>query len=189
MRSAQYFMKRVLRLTASPHSVAAGVAAGVFASFTPFLGFHFAIAFTICYVISGNLIAAAAGTFFGNPLTFPFMWTSTYAVGKFILSGAQSTGNGHGHHRIAEIANTDILSIGLSGLIEKIASIWEPVIKPMAVGSVPIGIAFAFFFYLITRWAAVKFRHARQKRLAERARTRGEATVTPVADPADTVVS
>ncbi|MCB1460959.1 MAG: DUF2062 domain-containing protein, partial [Nitratireductor sp.] len=91
LRSTQYLAKRVLRLTASPHSVAAGVAAGVFASFTPFLGFHFMIAFAVSYVIAGNLIAAAAGTFFGNPLTFPFIWASTYGLGRFILSGAQST--------------------------------------------------------------------------------------------------
>ena len=188
-RSAQYVTKRVLRLTASPHSVAAGVAAGVFASFTPFLGFHFMIAFAVSYFIAGNLIAAAMGTFFGNPLTFPFMWASTYAAGKFILSGAHSAGNGHGHQRIAEIANTDILSIGFTGLIEKIASIWEPVIKPMAVGSVPIGVVFAFLFYLLTRWAAVKFRHARRNRLAERARTRGQTGISTDADPADTVVS
>ena len=44
LRSAQYFIKRVLRLSATPHAIAAGVAAGVFASFTPFLGFHFVIA-------------------------------------------------------------------------------------------------------------------------------------------------
>ena len=178
LRSTQYLAKRVLRLTASPHSVAAGVAAGVFSSFTPFLGFHFMIAFAVSYVIAGNLIAAAAGTFFGNPLTFPFIWASTYATGRFILSGAQSTVTSTAHERMAEIAHSNLIELGLVGLLHKIDAMWEPVIKPMAVGAVPIGTMVAILFYIVTRWSAVKFRQARLKRLAERARDRngGEGT-------------
>ncbi|MCG6856763.1 MAG: DUF2062 domain-containing protein [Salaquimonas sp.] len=188
-RSTQYLVKRVLRLTASPHSVAAGVAAGVFASFTPFLGFHFMIAFAVSYVIAGNLIAAAAGTFFGNPLTFPFIWASTYGLGRFILSGAQSTVSNTAHQRMAEIAHSNLIELGLIGLINKIDALWEPVIKPMAIGAVPIGTMVAICFYLLTRWAAVKFRHARLKRLTERARSRTDNGATPPkASSADTLV-
>ena len=193
LRSTQYLAKRVLRLTASPHSVAAGVAAGVFASFTPFLGFHFMIAFAVSYVIAGNLIAAAAGTFFGNPLTFPFIWASTYGLGRFILSGAQSTVTGTAHQRMAEIAHSDLIELGLMGLIQKIDAMWEPVIKPMAVGAVPIGTLVAIGFYLVTRWAAVKFRAARLKRLSERARHNSlgaepRKVVPSEANSADTLV-
>ena len=38
----------ILRLRASPHAIAAGVAAGVFASFIPFLGLHIIIAAVVC---------------------------------------------------------------------------------------------------------------------------------------------
>lgn len=184
-RSALYVTKRVLRLTASPHAIAAGVAAGVFASFTPYLGFHFIIAFAVSYVIAGNFIAAALGTFFGNPLTFPFIWASTFATGKFILSGALVAGGGGSHHRIAEIAHSDIFSLGLTGLVEKIAALWDPVIKPMSVGAIPLGVVVAIIIYLLTRWGAVKFRHARQKRLAERASIRSNgAGRTGAADAA-----
>jgi uncharacterized protein (DUF2062 family) len=181
-RSFLYVTKRILRLTTSPHSVAAGVAAGVFASFTPYLGFHFMIAFAISYVIAGNFLAAALGTFFGNPVTFPFIWASTYATGKFILSGAQGTGTGN-HHRIAEIANSDIFSVGISGMVDRIAQIWDPVLKPMSVGCIPLGVLFAIGFYLLTRWGATRFRLARQKRLDERMRSRIEAVSVP--DSAD----
>jgi hypothetical protein len=84
-RSARYFAKRVLRLSGSPHAVAAGVAAGVFASFTPFLGFHFIIGIAIAFLIGGNFLAAALGTAFGNPITFPIIWATTYKVGGLIL--------------------------------------------------------------------------------------------------------
>jgi hypothetical protein len=44
-RSFRYYWKRMLRIKATPHAIAAGVAAGAFASFTPFMGFHFILAF------------------------------------------------------------------------------------------------------------------------------------------------
>jgi uncharacterized protein len=171
MRSAKYVTKRILRLTASPHAVAAGIAAGVFASFTPFLGFHFVIAFLISYVIAGNFVAAALGTFFGNPFTFPFIWASTFAVGRFILTGATAPlfHNGAPHTRLGEIDASGIFAIGFGGMAHKIASLWEPVVKPMMIGAIPLGIIAGIFAYLTTRWVAVGFRNARKKRLAAKA--------------------
>lgn len=171
MRSGKYVTKRVFRLTASPHGIAAGVAAGVFASFTPFLGFHFVIAFALAYLIAGNFIAAAMGTFFGNPFTLPFIWASTYATGKFILSGATGTNGTNNAERFGEIANADFFAHGFHGLAAKIASIWEPVILPMTVGAIPLGVSFAISAYLITRWLAIVFRDHRRRVIAEKAAT------------------
>ena len=64
-RSAKYFSKRILRLRATPHAIAAGVAAGVFASFFP-LGVHFIIAAAVAWLFAGNLVAAALGTGFAK---------------------------------------------------------------------------------------------------------------------------
>jgi uncharacterized protein len=172
VRSAKYIAKRVLRLTGSPHTIAAGVAAGVFASFTPFLGFHFIIAFAVAYIIAGNFIAAAMGTFFGNPLSFPFIWASTYSVGHFILSGAGShgpAGTGSAHLRLGEIARADFFEVGISGIWEKISGLWDPVVKPMLVGAIPLGIAAGIVAYVITRWLAIAFRAARKKQLEGKA--------------------
>ncbi len=86
--------KRILRITASPHAIAAGVAAGVFTSFTPFMGLHFLVAFVLAFVLRGNMIASALGTFFGNPLSFPLIWAATFSTGNFVLgnSGSESGG-------------------------------------------------------------------------------------------------
>ena len=176
-RSVLYVIKRILRLSTSSHSVAAGVAAGVFSAFTPFLGLHFLIAIAIAYLIAGNLLAAALGTFIGNPLTFPLIWTSTYATGKFILSGEHSGGGEH--HRVAELASHGLFADGISGMVERIARIWDPVLKPMSVGAIPLGLAFAIVFYVLTRWGATKFRQARQRRLDQRLRDRGAAAPLP----------
>ncbi|MGB8287975.1 MAG: DUF2062 domain-containing protein [Rhizobium ruizarguesonis] len=50
LRSIRYIAIRVLRLKATPHAVAAGVAAGVAVSCTPFLGFHFIMAFCLAFI-------------------------------------------------------------------------------------------------------------------------------------------
>ena len=52
-RSLQYFAKRVLRLRATPHAGAAGVAAGIFASFFP-LGLHVVIAMVVAWLVAGG---------------------------------------------------------------------------------------------------------------------------------------
>lgn len=158
-RSAQYFAKRALRLSATPHAIAAGVAAGVFASFTPFVGFHFMIAAAIAWIIRGNLVASAIGTFVGNPLTFPLVWGATLEIGKLILHGWYPAGMGP-------------QDIGHLLWHLEFAELWEPFLKPMAVGSLPLGLAAALLCYVLTRWAAVAFREQRKKHLAEWARNR-----------------
>jgi uncharacterized protein len=156
-RSARYFSKRVLRISGTPHAVAAGVAAGVFASFLPYPGFHFLLAAVLAWICAGNLIASAIGTAVGNPLTFPLIWGSTYEAGRFILEG-----RGPRQPREMDlIAAFRRLDFG---------QLWEPLLKPMTVGAIPLGLAFALIFYFLTRWATVAFRNRRQKRLAEKAR-------------------
>ena len=154
LRSGKYFIKRILRLSGSPYTIAAGVAAGVFTSFTPFLGFHFIIAWSIAFCIGGNLLAAAIGTGIGNPITFPFIWGATYSTGCF-LTGRQMV---HGH---LQNLRHDLLH-------ESFSSIW-PTIKVMAIGAVPVGLLFALIFYFITQHAAIAYQHRRKAFLARKA--------------------
>ncbi|APH71704.1 hypothetical protein BSQ44_10245 [Aquibium oceanicum] len=161
-RSAQYFAKRVLRLTATPHAIAAGVAAGVFVSFLPFLGLHFLLAGVFAWIMAGNLIASAFGTAIGNPLTFPLIWAATYKTGCMIL-GYGKAGEADPLHLGHKLGHLDF------------AQLWDPLLKPMTVGGIPLGMAFAIGFYLLTRWSVAAFRKQRQNRLLERAKRRAEA--------------
>lgn len=161
-RSAQYFAKRALRLRATPHAIAAGVAAGAFASFTPFLGFHFLLAAGLAWLLGGNLIASAIGTAVGNPLTFPFIWGITYKLGQFILY-ARHPGEMAPMHLGHVLGHMEF------------SRLWEPFLKPMVVGAIPLGLSVALILYLLTRWSVITFREQRRKRLAERARRRASA--------------
>jgi len=157
-RSFQYLIKRVLRLTATPHAIAAGVAAGVFASWTPLLGFHFVLAFALSYVLAGNMMAAALGTAFGNPLSFPFIWASTLKLGNMLIG--------------VEVAHQR--HVDLEALLRRldVGQLWDPVIKPMLIGAIPPGIVCAVGFYILTYWGVNLFQRRRKSKLAARAKAR-----------------
>jgi hypothetical protein len=159
-RSVSYIMKRILRLTASPHAVAAGVAAGVFSAFTPFMGLHVILALVIAWLIAGNLVAAALGTLVGNPVTFPIIWGATWEVGHVTAPGAQPH---------AAAAGSGMHEIGLGGLLGNLPEIWEPLLKPMTIGAIPLGLFFSLIAYFSVRWLAARFRRERHARIAARA--------------------
>lgn len=155
-RSLSYLKKRVLRLNASPHAIAAGFAAGILATFTPFVGFHFLLAFAISYCIAGNMAASALGCVAaGNPLTYPAIWASTYEFGRFLLNSDQVRG-------------LSDRGLGNALMHMDFTAIWNPVLKPMLVGAVPIGIGCAVVGYAAVYLAAGSFQSRRARRMREK---------------------
>nr|WP_306265996.1 DUF2062 domain-containing protein [Pararhizobium sp. IMCC3301] len=171
-RSFQYVSKRVLRLSASPHVVAIGFAAGVFASFTPFIGFHFVICFILAYFMRGNLVAAALGTWVGNPFTFPFIWFYTYKLGNLVL---------HGHEGALTMGQISgrLLNVSFANLIE--------LLKPMTIGGILLGVPAAFISYFIVRRLVFVYQRSRlaaiarrtEKRVLDKMLHRGEGHAEP----------
>lgn len=155
-RSFKYFGKRVLRLTGSPHAVAAGVAAGVAASCTPFIGFHFLLSFVIAYVVRGNMLAAALGTAVGNPLTFPFIWVVTFQIGTRV----QSVWQEGPPRRLPPNFVQSVLDTGFDAI--------SPLLMPMIIGAIPLGLATGLSFYVITRGGVSIYQRGRRERMAER---------------------
>lgn len=160
-RYATYLRKKVLRLSASPHAIGAGVASGAAVSMYPLIGLHFLLGFLVAYVTRGNMIAAAIGTAWGNPITFPFFFALSYGVGDWLRGG-----NGVGPEEAGQIgAVGDHLSHGLfSGGLE---AIW-PAFSTMMIGAVPVSIVVYLVFYFVVRWLVTGFRTARQARMAAR---------------------
>jgi uncharacterized protein (DUF2062 family) len=155
-RSLRYLTKRLLRLRGSPHSVAAGFAAGVFIAFLPIPGFHLPIAALAAWLIAGDVVASALGSTVGNPLTWPAIWGATYELGRFILDGHQA-GPAPAPH-FAHMLHSMHLS-----------ELWDPLLKPMLLGAIPLGLAAAVVSYFVTRFSVGAFHRQRRARLAERA--------------------
>ncbi len=159
-RAWLYHMHRLARKNVSPHSLAIGVAAGAFASFTPLIGFHFILAGVLAYLLGGNLLASAVGTAVGNPLTFPFIWLATYNVGA-IMMGRET--------RTAVTVQPDY-SMGdayATGLWAYASELWaklESVIVPMIIGGIPLGLICAATCYWLVRRVIATLQAARQAR-------------------------
>ena len=168
-RSFQYGWRRVWRLSGTPHAIALGVAAGVFASCTPFFGFHILLAMLVAWVIRGNLVASALGTFVGNPLTFPLIFFVVFEVGQFMVGAPP----GHVDPEIEEVVQQ-------AGAFDRLL----PHIVPLLVGALPVGIVLGCVFYVITRSGVEAYQSQRRKLLEERARARAEAAASKRAEAA-----
>ena len=119
------------------------------------MGFHLVICAIACLIIRGNMIAAAFGTFIGNPLTFPFIWLATFNTGKFLLGEA-----GVRHMRIGDISRA---------LFEQSFADIVPLLMTMATGGLLLGTIAAVPTYVLTRWLVNTYQDARRRRLQERA--------------------
>ena len=157
-RAWRYLVHRVARLSASPHAIALGFAAGAFASFTPFIGFHFILAGLLAFSLRASVIASAIGTVVGNPVTFPFIWLASYNIGAAILGRATKS-------ELLIDLSSDIGGIVSGGLLSQISSLWriiEPILFPLLIGGIPLGIACATLCYCLVR-VSVEQLKARRK--------------------------
>lgn len=160
-RSLRYILLRLMRVRATPHQLAFGCAIGVFAAITPLVGLQMALAGLLAIVLNASFTAAMLGTFFGNPIVWAVIWPTTYATGSYMLGG-------HGGLDQAALQAQFVvfwdsvreLSPDMVGAA--LAILW-PVVKPMLLGSVPVGLAIAFGFYFATKRAAVTYQMRRRK--------------------------
>lgn len=147
-RRVTYLSKRVMRLSATPHSVARGFAVGAFFAFSPLLGLHALLAAALTVLLRGNIVAALIGTAICNPLTLPVILGADYEFGHLLLTGARPEGDTG------------------SMTTEAFGSVW-PVIAPIMVGSIVLGSIAAAVGYLGVFGAVKSFQDQRRHRLAE----------------------
>ncbi|MFC3073017.1 DUF2062 domain-containing protein [Shinella pollutisoli] len=151
-RPARYLAKRILRLSATPHAVATGVAAGTFSAFTPLLGFHAILALALAWLLAGNLVAAVLATAIANPLTIPVIAVGTLRTGEGLL----------GVHAAQAVTAGELFDM-LEHL--EFSELWQPVLKPMLAGAALLGLAAALLSYAVTRLAVGGFKARRRARL------------------------
>ncbi|WP_320199344.1 DUF2062 domain-containing protein [Agrobacterium sp. rho-13.3] len=161
-RSLRYMKLKLVRLSASPYSVAAGVAIGVAVAWTPFLGVHIIIAMALGFILRANLVAAALGTTFANPITFPLIWASTWELGHFMLGRGDSNASGHVDF-VTMFSHMNFLQL------------WRPVLEPMTVGAL-IPAALSAIIAYVSVYAIIRgFRTRKHQLLAQHAANRNSA--------------
>lgn len=154
-----YHWRRLLRVRATPHEVALGCAAGVFAACTPFLGFQMALAGALAVLLRVSVPAALVGTFVGNPLSWPAIWSASYIAGAWMLGLDAASAAG----RITDSASQ--LSATLTGpgevTIDAAMLNLSPIWQPMLLGGLLIGLLAAAVSYYPTRRAVRVFQKRR----------------------------
>lgn len=168
MRPFLYRAKCALRLRDSVHAIAMGVAIGAFVSFTPLMGLHILLACGLAWVLRGNVVASVLGTAVGNPFTFPAIWLASYRTGSWLL--------GRATQREGAAENLADVFLRTEGAwYDVIVGMWHPLIWPMLVGGLPLGVLAGAACYVLTRQGAGAFQAARAKRAAMRERARAKA--------------
>lgn len=158
-RAWRFLVLRIARLSASPHAVALGFAAGAFASFTPFVGFHFFLAVLLAFLLRASILASAIGTVVGNPVTFPLIWLAAYNIGVATLGRTTKT-----ELLLAHPPNSEDIVSG--GFLSQASLLWrsiEPVFLPLLIGGIPLGLVCAALCYWLVRMSVEQFKTRRRR--------------------------
>ncbi len=166
-RSLRYYGKRLLRISATPHQVALGLAIGVFAASSPFVGLHIILAGIVAWLLRGNIAAAILGTILSNPLTFLPIVMADYKIGHILLS---AFGNVQAIplSEIRQMFDGLSLSQAWSSLLEA----WEPVMMPIILGGVVLGAILGSLSYICAYRATFQFQKRHKEKMAEKLKLR-----------------
>ena len=147
-RAVKYMWYRLRRIPDSPSAIAAGFAGGVAMAISPLIGTHMVLALGLAWLIRANYVAAIVGTWVINPWTAPPVWFATYYVGR-MMEGLPVLGRANAPSFIKMFKGLTEAALRLDlNLFGR--DVW-PVLKPMILGSIPIGLASALVIYAVLK--------------------------------------
>jgi uncharacterized protein (DUF2062 family) len=154
-RLSRYSYLRVVRIKAPAESIALGMALGVFAGALPFLSLQMAIAVALAFVMRGNIIAAALGTWWSNPFNWALIFPLLYMLGKVFVPV-----------EVAHLSINEFLNLPLLDLLQRS---WKWLLIT-TLGGFIAGIPLAMITYFVTLRAVLIYHDRRAKRRLERQR-------------------
>ena len=160
-RAIEYLSHRIKRLQDSPHRIALGLSFGVFASFSPLFGFHFVLGALLAYVFKANIFASILGTFFGNPITFPFIAAVSVRTGNFILDRISIIEN---EQSISDTWEFNSEFTSLSVFEKFLVEVYFEKLIPYSIGGIICGIIAALIVYLLSKPLISSYQKRKKKR-------------------------
>jgi len=158
-RAARYYYLKFLRLQGDPHSLALGVAVGLFVGITPTIPLHTALILILAWILRGNILAALiAATAISNPLTWLPQYYFCWRLGSWLLPGRLSW------PRIQELLGLLTSGTGFKESLALLGQLGLEAVAVMLVGGVLLAIPFTCAGYILS----FKFFRALRKKRQEK---------------------
>jgi uncharacterized protein (DUF2062 family) len=186
-RAFVYYVRRLARLSGTPHNIAAGFACGVAISFTPLVGFHVLLGCLLALIVRGNFLAMVVGTLVGNPWTLPLMWLGSYEVGKLLL-GADFSAIELRPSVFQDLVGDLIAAAKEAGplaVLKGLAADLSVIGRPVLIGSIPLGTAVGLLTYLPLVRVIAAYQEARRRRREQRRRAGADGRLKAAGAPTD----
>jgi uncharacterized protein (DUF2062 family) len=172
-RATSYAMHRLRRLPDPPHRIARGMFAGLFIGTLPLPGAQLAGALLLAWVMRGNFIAAALGTFWSNPVTTPLIAVPSIALGHWMLGIERPLSAPAVMDAFAQAGGEiwrNLLALFGRGEFhwDALQLFMHDIYWPYFVGSIAPGIAVGLIGYYISLPVVRAYQGLRAKRLRER---------------------
>lgn len=161
-RWARFQYLRLMRQSASAHSLAMGLAVGVFAGFLPIIPVQMAVAVALAFPVRGNKAAAALGTWVSNPVNVVPMYALMYWVGGMFVPNSATFDP-------ARLDMRDMLASGADFFLV------------MLLGGMVLGIPAAFITYVLTFRGVNAYRQRRTIKLLRAWQARRDAEAAKAA--------
>ncbi len=129
---------RVMAIQATPHSIALGLAIGIFFGFTPLLSLKTLLSIGVAWLFGGNKIAAAVSVQL-HDLLLPFMpaiYLWEYRLGYWVLHGQLPRRVGFRPLALLDYVHWDV---------------FFRIVRPTLIGSLIVGLPSAAIVYVVCR--------------------------------------
>lgn len=177
-RGIDYYSHRIKRIPDTPHKIAIGIAAGLFASFNPFFGLHLVLGGLFAWFVRGNILAGIVATFVVNPFTLPFIAAMSLWTGRVVF--------GLGSDNPQSIGLIEAFIDGFIGMWQvvgswfglgeapwdKLAIFWQQLLFPYLIGGILPGIIIAGLAYYLSKPLIGAYQKRRRARMHEKASQR-----------------
>jgi len=158
------FVVWLMMLNDTPHSIAMGVAVGIFIGLTPTVGVQMLLVVAVSLFIRCNRTVGCAMVWLTNPLTMVPIYFANYMVGTWVLRIAPLKIDVFGR-KITDAFHHVYWHERLSAMVRAMGRLALDLAGPLWLGSVLVGGLLALPAYFVVRKGVVAYRRVHQRRL------------------------
>jgi len=133
--------------------------------------------------LRGNVLASLMGTFFGNPITFPFIATISYRTGQLFLDTSATDGSFYGIKSaiVSGFVGTWQSMLSIVGMSEpawgQVTHFLSAVFLPYLIGGIIPGLFCAIVCYILARPLVAAYQKTRRARLQKKCAQKQQKSV------------